>query len=79
MDLIYWSVRSSSRRGGDGVKGYRCFSHLRPSLVRVHENLVQHPINNIWIGKVQILQTDNNIDARYKEEGLGPQSFYNNV
>ena len=21
MDLIYWSVRSSSRRGGDGVKG----------------------------------------------------------
>ena len=30
MDLIYWSIRSSSKRGGDGLKGmdegYRYFS-----------------------------------------------------
>ena len=40
MDLIYWSVRSSSRRGEDGVKGWRgaslfepaaCFTLLDPS------------------------------------------------
>ena len=36
MDLINWQVRSSIRRGGDGVKwlngGYRYFSQLRVPL-----------------------------------------------
>ena len=36
MKLIYWPVRSSSRRGGDGVKRingkHRYFSQLRVSL-----------------------------------------------
>ena len=36
MDLIYWSVRSISSMGGDGVKvmdgGYRYFSQLRVTL-----------------------------------------------
>ena len=38
MDLIYWSVHSSSRRGGDNILGvdggYRYFSQLRLSLYR---------------------------------------------
>ena len=41
------SIRSFSRRAGDGVKevnGY--FSQQRVLLIRVHENLVQHPTNN---------------------------------
>ena len=49
MDLIYWSVRSSSKRGGNGLnEGYRYFSQLLIS----HEygNLVQHPYNNISLG-----------------------------
>ena len=33
MDIIYWSVRSSSRRGGDRVKGmvmgYHFLNHLQ--------------------------------------------------
>ena len=38
MDIIYWPVRSSSRRGGDGGKevglkeGYRYFGPLQVSL-----------------------------------------------
>ena len=34
MNLIYWSVRSSSRKGGNVVKGiqYRYFSQLGVSL-----------------------------------------------
>ena len=38
MDIIYWSVRSSSMRGGDGVNGvnggYRSFCQLQVNLVR---------------------------------------------
>ena len=39
MEFIYWSVRSSSKMGGDGLKrvegggGYRYFSQLRVSLL----------------------------------------------
>ena len=47
MEIIYWSIRLSSRRGVDGVKGmdggrggYRYFSPQQD-----HENLVQHPSN----------------------------------
>ena len=44
MELIYWPVRSSSRNGGDGVKGVegkivilaRCVFQF----MRKHENLV---------------------------------------
>ena len=50
MDLIYWPVRSSSRRGKDGVKGVdRYFSQKRHQFIRIVENLVQHPSNNISI------------------------------
>ena len=52
MDHIYWSVCSSSRRGGYGAKDYggivvlaSCEHHF----LRVHKNLVQHPNNNISI------------------------------
>ena len=45
---IHWSVSSSSRRGGDGVKcvdlDYSYFSQLG-----VHEDLVQHPSKYISI------------------------------
>ena len=48
MDLIYWSIRSSSKRDGDGVKGFdggnRYFSQMR-----VLENMVQHSSNYIQI------------------------------
>ena len=45
MELVYWSDRSFSRRGGDGVKGIkegnltlaRCKFHF----IREHENLVK--------------------------------------
>ena len=53
MELIYWSVRSSSRSGGDGVKGVeggnRYFIPLRVSLFREQENLAKDPSNNIFI------------------------------
>ena len=36
MELIYWSVISTSRRGWDGVKGvYRYFSLLQVSLALI--------------------------------------------
>ena len=35
--------------GGDRMGGYRYFSQLRVRFIRVHENLVQHPSNNISI------------------------------
>ena len=54
MDLIFWSARSSSRREGDGVKGVDgvysfFFGSYEPHFIRVHENLEQHPSNNISI------------------------------
>ena len=53
MDFIHWSVRLCSRKRDNEVKGvegggivilasYECHS------IRVHENLVQHPINYIF-------------------------------
>ena len=42
-DLIYWSVRSSSRRGGDGIKGVIIIlASCKYHFIKVHENLVQH-------------------------------------
>ena len=52
IELIYWTVRSSSRKGWDGIKGVDGGYHF----IRVHENLVQHPTNNISIVLVQNLQ-----------------------
>ena len=50
MDLINWSVRSSSRRGGDGVKGgVVILASCEYYFIRVHENLLQHPSNYISI------------------------------
>ena len=44
MDLIYWSVRSSSRRGFDAVKGVDegiiIFARCKFHFIREHENLV---------------------------------------
>ena len=62
MDLIYWSVHSYSRRGGENVevvdRGYQYFlASCEYYFVRVHENLVQHPSNNISIVNVSIAQT----------------------
>ena len=55
MDLIYWSVLSSRKRGGGRVKGVvggivildSCENHF----IRVHKYLVQHPSDNISIYK----------------------------
>ena len=54
FDLIYWSVRSSSKRRGNVVKGdwMRSIDNLARReyyFIRVHANLVQHPSNNISI------------------------------
>ena len=51
MDLIYWSVRSSSRIRGDRVKdvGIVILASCEYHFIRVYENLVQHPSNNISI------------------------------
>ena len=53
MNLIYWSIRSSSGRREDGVKGidrvYRILAGREYHVIGVHENLVQHPNNNISI------------------------------
>ena len=55
MDIVYWSVPSSSRTG-DGVKEvdgkYRYFSRLRVSLLDyIHNNLVLDQSNNKSIEK----------------------------
>ena len=51
IDLIHWSVCSSSRR--DGVKGWMEYKVIIASyeyhFIRVHENLVQHSSNNMSI------------------------------
>ena len=51
MELIYWSIRLSSRREGNGVSVWIIviLASYKFHLIRVHENLVQHPINNISI------------------------------
>ena len=64
MNLIYWSVLTSSRRGEHTP--YRYFSHLR-----VQESLVQHPSNYISI--TLIINNLNNVFAivpYYKSETL---------
>ena len=51
MELVYWSVRSSRRGGGDGVKGVdggnRYFRPLQVSLIREEENVVDMDIGGI--------------------------------
>ena len=53
MELIYKLVRSSRRSGGDWVKGVEgeivILAHCVFHFIRVHDNLVQHPSNNISI------------------------------
>ena len=50
MELNYWSFRSSSRRGEDGVRwvdgGRGCIvilARCKFNFIREQENLVQHP------------------------------------
>ena len=53
MDIIYWSVRLSSKRGGVGVKGFDGGIILLASceyyFIRVHKNQGQYQSNNIFI------------------------------
>ena len=53
MELIYGSVRSSSRKGGDGVKELDVFR-----FIIVNRNMVQHPSNNIsnYVDKIIIFK-----------------------
>ena len=55
MELIHWSVRLTSRRGEDGVKGMDgcivILASCKYHFIRLHENMVQHPSNNISINK----------------------------
>ena len=41
IKLIYWPVRSSSRRGRDGVSLFEPAKII--TLIRVHEHPLQHP------------------------------------
>ena len=54
IDLMYWSVRSCSRRGGDGIKvwmgGIVILASSEYHFIRVHEKIVQHQSNNIVKG-----------------------------
>ena len=46
MDLIYWSVRSSTKRRGDFEEvewENRYISQLQATLLRGHKYLMQHP------------------------------------
>ena len=56
MDLIYWSVRSSTRKG-DGVNGVYGFIVILASyeyhFIRVYENLAQHPSNILSINRTE--------------------------
>ena len=51
MELIYWSIRSSSRRVVNGIKWVDgciiILGNFELYLISIHENLVQHPSNNI--------------------------------
>ena len=53
MDLISWPVRSFSSLGDDGKmwvdKGFVILATCEHHFIRAHENLVQHPRNNISI------------------------------
>ena len=53
MELVYWSVHSSRRRGGNEVRevdGVIVFlANCKNNFITVHENLVQHPSNYISI------------------------------
>ena len=44
MDILYWSVQASSRRGGDGIKvvdvGIVILASYMFHFIRVHDNLV---------------------------------------
>ena len=46
VKFVLNSVRSSSRRVRDGVKGMSSWEYV---YIRMHGNLVQHPSNNIYI------------------------------
>ena len=45
MDLIYWSFRSSSRRGWGWA--IVILASCEDNFIRIHENLVQYPSDNI--------------------------------
>ena len=51
MDLIHWLFYSSSRIEGYGIKGVEVgiviLASCEYNFIRVHENLAQHPNNNI--------------------------------
>ena len=52
MDITFWPVRSSSKRGGDGVKGADLegvvviLASYKFHLIKVHDDLVQDLSNN---------------------------------
>ncbi len=48
MDLLYWSVRSSKGFDVGIVFLASCEYHF----IRVHENMIQHPSNNISIQQI---------------------------
>ena len=53
MELIYWPVPSSSRKGGDGVKGSQggivILARCEFYFIKEHKNMMQHPSNNTFI------------------------------
>ena len=53
MDLIYWSVGSSSRKGGVRLKGvngvFVSLASYEHYFIGVDKNVEQHPSNNISI------------------------------
>ena len=49
MDINYWSVSSSSKRGGDGIKEVGVvviLASYKSHFIRVHDHLVYDPSND---------------------------------
>ncbi len=63
MDLIIQSVPSYSKRGGDGCNVI--LSSCEYHFIIVHENLVQHPSNNILIDYYLKIKTLISMDMGY--------------
>ena len=75
MDIIHWSVRSSSRRGGDEVKGVegenRFLALCDLPFIRENENLVWH--ENYQSKIDQRILTSNlrvHLNPNFRESGL---------
>ena len=71
MKITYWSVRTSSRRGGDGVKwvkgaGIVFLASYNFHFTKVHDDLVYDPSTNNKIYKLFMTYVKMNRPTVYK-------------